>query len=989
MKQKIYLLQILFFLALGSTTQLYASGYLSKQRVYSGDSLNYIAFPIGGMGAGMFCLEGNGAIAQLSVRNHPDLWNTPYAYAAIHVQGVPNGTKVLEGQVPQWKTFGVTQGGMGQGDRTYGLPRFRQTSFQAQFPFATVALKDEDLPLEVKIVGWSPFIPTDQDNSGLPLGVLEYQFTNTSNKALQTIFSYNAKNFIDARGRILPVKGGFKLVPEQTDGDEGLAVYTDHHTAVMDYCWFRGDWFDAQSVAWNNVYAGKITSNPAVQGIAPGASIFVPLTLQPGETQTVRLNFCWYFPHSDLSRGVSRVTGAAFQAGTSTGTAPYQNAVSGFLGSRLLNSFYRGGDGVVGEIVSPEFKINKRYLKFLVGGGNQTAQTAVNLLVDGKVVNTAAGMCTETLAPHTWDLKAFQGKVGQLQIIDFSAYPWGHILADQFVLTDNAQETLSQPSPDAVVLEDFEHEGWGEWTVKPCPKERVEASGITDGVYTYKPYYATLFGGLQAVIDYWDNNRAQLKAKTELFRDAFFSSTLPPEILEAIAANLSILKSPTVLRQHDGRFWAWEGSEDAIGSCHGTCTHVWNYAQALPHLFPAMERTVRETEFLVNQNEAGHQTFRANMPISRPAHDFHAAADGQLGGIMKAYRDWRISGDTEWLKKLYPAIKASLDYCIRTWDPRQKGCIEEPHHNTYDIEFWGADGMCTSFYVGALEAFVRMSDALHRPSTPYRKLLKKSVELMNTQLFNGEYYIQKTQWTGLRAKSPTEVLSFGSNYSNPEALQLLQTEGPKYQYGTGCLSDGVIGMWMASVCGLPEPLNQAQTLSHLNAVYKYNVRENLYRHYNTQRPSYALGHEGGLLLCTWPKGGKPTLPFVYSNEVWTGIEYQVASHLLMKGEIDKGLKLVRLCRNRYNGISRNPFDEIECGHWYARALSSYSMLQALTGVRYDAVDKTLYIDSKIGDFTTFICTETGFGTLTMKQGKPQLNIAYGQIDVQKYNIKNQ
>ena len=260
---------------------------------------------------------------------------------------------------------------------------------------------------------------------------------------------------------------------------------------------------------------------------------------------------------------------------------------------------------------------------------------------------------------------------------------------------------------------------------------------------------------------------------------------------------------------------------------------------------------------------------------------------------------------------------------------------------------------------------------------------------MNTQLFNGEYYIQKTQWTGLRAKSPTEVLSFGSNYSNPEALQLLQTEGPKYQYDTGCLSDGVIGMWMASVCGLPEPLNQAQTLSHLNAVYKYNVRENLYRHYNTQRPSYALGHEGGLLLCTWPKGKKPTLPFVYSNEVWTGIEYQVASHLLMKGEIDKGLKLVRLCRNRYNGISRNPFDEIECGHWYARALSSYSMLQALTGVRYDAVDKTLYIDSKIGDFTTFICTETGFGTLTMKQGKPQLNIAYGQIDVQKYNIKNQ
>lgn len=157
---------------------------------------------------------------------------------------------------------------------------------------------------------------------------------------------------------------------------------------------------------------------------------------------------------------------------------------------------------------------------------------------------------------------------------------------------------------------------------------------------------------MNEVIGYWDANQAMLEKNSRLFSDAFYSSSLPAEVLEAVAANLTILKSPTVLRQWDGRFWAWEGCQDSFGSCHGSCTHVWNYAQALPHLFPSLERTLRETEFRVSQNTEGHQNFRVNLPISAPPHNFHAAADGQLGGIMKVYREWRISGDTQWMKDL-------------------------------------------------------------------------------------------------------------------------------------------------------------------------------------------------------------------------------------------------------------------------------------------------------------------------------------------------
>lgn len=951
---------------------------------YQKEYLDKIAFPIGGIGAGMFCLEGTGAISHVYLRHHPDVMNEPYTFAAIYVKGVENGAKVLEGQVSTWKLFGPAQSGLGRGDKTYGLPRFEEAVFQTRFPFATIDLRDKDMPLVAKITGWSPFIPTDADNSSLPVGVLEYQFTNTSDKAIETVFSYNTKNFIDGQGTIRGVKNGFVLESDQNNS--GLAIYVDNAAAVVDHCWFRGAWFDPQTVVWDNIRYGRIADKQPVKGVAPGASVYVPLTLQPGETKTVKVNFCWYLPDSNLSIGGARKVGQAFTGMPCKGTASGQQPVSGFVGKQLLNSFDKGGDGLTGIIQSPEFNIGKRYLKFLVGGGSQADRTSVNLVVDGKIVETAVGNQTETLSETVWDLKPYQGKKAFVKVIDLDVYPWGHILADQFVLTDNRNEDIYNLSSTSTLLADFESNSWGDWQVVDSSEEEKQfLADEGDVEATYRPWYSERFKSLNEVIGYWDANQAMLEKNSRLFSDAFYSSSLPAEVLEAVATNLTILKSPTVLRQWDGRFWAWEGCQDSFGSCHGSCTHVWNYAQALPHLFPSLERTLRETEFRVSQNTEGHQNFRVNLPISAPPHNFHAAADGQLGGIMKVYREWRISGDTQWMKDLFPAVKKSLDYCIRTWDPLHKGYLEEPHHNTYDIEFWGPDGMCTSFYLGALTAFIEMGKELKQPVKEYTALLSKGKKYMETALFDGEYFIQKIQWEGLQAPNPVDVMSFGGSYSD-EALKLLKEEGPKYQYGTGCLSDGILGMWMASVCGLDEVLDNEKVRSHLVAVHKYNLKHDLVDHFNPQRPVYACGKDGGLLLCTWPKGGMLSLPFVYSNEVWTGIEYQVASHLMMKGEVEKGLDIVRECRERYDGRVRNPFNEIECGHWYARAMASYGMLQGLTGVRYDAVDKTMYINSKIGDFKSFISTDTGFGTIEWKAGKPVLNVVYGNIDVKRYNV---
>ena len=463
------------------------------------------------------------------------------------------------------------------------------------------------------------------------------------------------------------------------------------------------------------------------------------------------------------------------------------------------------------------------------------------------------------------------------------------------------------------------------------PKSNISSRYDNRAENTHEPWYASKFADGREVAEYWEKNRAALRKRSLAFATRFNEADIPFEFTEAAANNLSILKSPTVLRQKDGRLWCWEGCADKSGSCHGTCTHVWNYAMAVAHLFPSLERTLRETEFLVSQDARGHQAFRANLPISPPPHDFHAAADGQLGGIMKLHREWKIAGRADgaaFLAKLWPAAKQSLRYCIETWDPDRAGTLAEPHHNTYDIEFWGENGMCQSFYCGALAAGVAMAKAMGdgEAAAEFEGLRAKAVAFMERELWNGEYFFQKVRWNNLRASDPTKVQALGSGGYSPEALEIMAAEGPKYQYGTGCLSDGVLGAWLAWRCGVDTGIDPAKIRKHLKAVFKHNFRTSLKKHSNTQRPGYAVGDEPGLLLCSWPRGGKPSLPFVYSDEVWTGIEYQVASHLLSFGMEKEALAIVRAIRARYDGRYRNPYDEYECGHWYGRALASFALV---------------------------------------------------------------
>ena len=506
----------------------------------------------------------------------------------------------------------------------------------------------------------------------------------------------------------------------------------------------------------------------------------------------------------------------------------------------------------------------------------------------------------------------------------------------------------------------------------PAPKWRV--------------FYASQWRDAQEVALYVHRNYASLRERTVAFQNALLDSTLPKEVLDAVSANLAILKSPTVLRQENGNLWGWEGCFTNRGCCDGTCTHVWNYAQALPHLFPQLERTLRELEYERSMDEQGHVSFRSALPDGPTNHTFHPAADGQLGGMMKLYRDWQISGDTEWMKQLYPLAKRSIDYCIQRWDPDHLGALFEPHHNTYDIEFWGPDGMCATIYIGALSAMSAMAAALGYgdDQKTYAELAERGARLIEKTLFNGEYFEQKVQYKGLRDTSFVDLISGKEPAKHGrELMGLLKKEGPRYQYGKGCISDGVIGAWMASTYGIATPLSAQKIQKNLRSIYRYNFRRDLSEHVNPQRPGYALGDEAGLLLCSWPKGGKPILPFPYSDEVWTGIEYQVASHLIAEGIVREGLDIVKAARSRYDGRVRNPWNEYECGNFYARAMASYALLGALSGFRYSAVDQTLWFGPKLKKrpFTTFFSAHSGHGTITLDQRALTVSVLEGELKV--------
>jgi len=509
---------------------------------------------------------------------------------------------------------------------------------------------------------------------------------------------------------------------------------------------------------------------------------------------------------------------------------------------------------------------------------------------------------------------------------------------------------------------------------------------------TWKNYYSTLFKDSPASAQYSLENWERLYTETLRFKETLFASTLPEPVLDAVSANISILKSPTVLRLEDGSFYGFEGCCCGSGCCEGSCQHVWNYAYALPFLFPKLERSMRELEYRHNLAADGGMAFRIQLPIGRERSGFRPCADGQFGAVMKMYREWKISGDTAWLRQWWPVVRKSIEFAwaptnADQWDPDKTGVLWGRQHHTLDVELFGPNSWLTGFYLGALKAGVEMAEACGDQGTAaeYRNLFAKGRKWVDANLFNGEYYHQQVDIKNKALlepyRSPTDEVC--KQYWDEEHQEL------KYQVMEGCGIDQVVAQWHANLMGLGDLFNPAQTRKALKAIYQHNFKPSMRDFANFCR-LYCLNDEAGTVMFDWPQGKyKPVIPMTYAEETMHGFEYQVACHMIQVGMVKKGVELVKAVRDRYDGRMRNPWNEIECGSNYARSMASYALLNAFSGFSFDMSRRTIGFKPvrlpKSG-FRCFWSLDSGWGEVEFAGTSVSVRVLGGALQLEAINL---
>ncbi len=485
-------------------------------------------------------------------------------------------------------------------------------------------------------------------------------------------------------------------------------------------------------------------------------------------------------------------------------------------------------------------------------------------------------------------------------------------------------------------------------------------------------YYTTKYKDAWDVIDKEAVNMPDYEKRTLQFVKAFLSTDIPEVVKEAALFNLSTLRSQTVFRLPSGHLMGWEGVMDEIGSCYGSCTHVWNYETATSFLFGDLAMTMRDVEFTYATKGNGKMMNRVSLPLELNANIDHvAAADGQMGTVMRFYRDWILSGDIDFLRKYWPKVKAAMSYAWveRGWDGNQDGVQEGQQHNTMDVDYFGPNPQMQFWYFGALKASAEMAQAMKDKAFADKcdKIFEKGTQWVDANLFNGEYYEHKIT-------SPATFEFLNMNDPNVEI--------PRFQLGSGCLVDQLVGQYMAHVLGLGYLAKKENIRATYRAIMKYNYLDKFEDHFNNMR-SYVLGQESGLLMGSYPKG-RLRVPFPYFSESMTGFEYAAAVGMLYEGQIEEGIKCIKSIRDRFDGRRRSPFDEPECGHHYSRAMASWSGILALTGFHYSGVDQSMTFTSKPG--TYFWSNGRAWGTCKVDNKKATLTVLQGAIAIKQFSL---
>ncbi|MCQ2462684.1 MAG: non-lysosomal glucosylceramidase [Clostridia bacterium] len=501
--------------------------------------------------------------------------------------------------------------------------------------------------------------------------------------------------------------------------------------------------------------------------------------------------------------------------------------------------------------------------------------------------------------------------------------------------------------------------------------------------------YVRRFSCAADVTGYCWENSDMLLEKSALFSKALMGMTLPDCAAEAAADNLCVLKSPVCLRLENGEFWGFEGTGAHDGSCEGTCDHVWGYQYALPFLFPRLARGMLETDYTYNMKESGEMMFRTMLPLGSPKMNFRACVDGQMGCVLRFYREWKLSGDNEWLKKWWSKVKKSIEYAWSSenrdkWDPDKSGVITGRQHHTLDVELFGANAWLTGFYLAALKAGAQMAEFLGEADTAreYREIFSRGCGYVEKELFNGRHYIQKIDLNDKAVLDPYAENDPGIyRYWNEENGEL------KYQTGDGCEIDQLLGQWHASIIGLGDIFDSAHRARAARALYETNF-VSMRDVFNPCR-IFAANSEKGMSICAWDENVyKPKIPVPYTEECMTGFEYAAAGVMIQNGMVQEGTRVICAIRDRYDGKKRNPFSEIECGAFYARSMASFSLPAVFSGYSFDMVKKEIGFAPVISEvhFSSFWAVDGAWGTVLIEENKLTLFVLDGKIALNSFRL---
>ena len=919
-----------------------------QPEVYHGDDLKFIGMPVGGICAGQLYLGGDGKLWQW------DIFNIVYNSGCGGAHYRQPATPSQHGPVEQGFAVTVaTAGGQAKTCRLDGSG-FSDVRFRGEYPIGRVEYASPDVPLKVSLEAFSPFIPLHADESGIPGTLLQITLKNTSSATVEGILTGWLENKVGIatfdpissrrRNTIVRENGltfvSCEVVPKEADAGRPDVTVEDWHQATYE--------------GW--------TSDGNAFGTGP-------------------------LPPASLPSYMGSVGGDTGQVVNSHATAPGDNLAA--------------KDASTGKLTSHVFTLERNYLHFWIGGGNHPGGTCVNLLVNGKVVLSATGKNRNAMEPHVADIRAWAGQPAQIEIVDSEKGSWGNIGVGRIYLSDRPTGHRHQAQPDMgtmglalfgqpadVSLESASVAPSGEVASTPstpsqpligalgrkfqlAPGESASAVfAITwhfpnltlNGLASSGRYYANKFESATAVARFLAAEHERLSAATRLWRDTWYDSTLPYWFLDRTFLTISTLATSTPYRFSDGRFYSWEG----VGSCPGTCTHVWHYAHAVARLFPELERDTRHRVDLgIALNPAdGVSGFRAEF-------DRHLAVDGQAGTLLRIYREHQMAPDNTFLRDNWSNTKRMFEPLLAL-DADQDGILEGPQKNTLDTVWFGENAWLSSLYLAALRAGAAMAAEMEDDDFAHRctAIADRGFAKLPKDLFNGEYFANKI---------------------DPAHLGAINS-------GTGCEIDQVLGQSWAFQVGLPRVLPKAETVSALRSLWKYNFAPNIGPFRAANRPGrwYATAGEAGLLMCTFPRsdwsyrqaaGKGPGWATGYFNECMTGFEYQVAGHMIAEGLVEEGLAITRAIHDRYHPSKRNPWNEIECGDHYSRAMAGFGVFLTACGYEHHGPQGHLGFAPKLTsqDFRAPFTTSEGWGTFSQKiaggQQTAEVHLKWGRLRI--------